>query len=68
MRLTDTPSAEMHPSHKMQDIVADIWAENNTIVFRVTLHAQSAEIAEDYLHKVYPNISTIYCYVEGADQ
>lgn len=59
------PASEMHPSHGMIDYIADVWAEDDTVVFRVSLHAQSYEIAEDYLRKVYPNISTLYLY-EGT--
>lgn len=58
---------DFHPSFNFIRIRASIYVMNNTMHFEVTLNAVSTEVAEAYLRRVYPDISTIYVYEEAEE-
>ena len=55
-------NANFHPAHNMKPIRADVWAEEKGIMFVLELHATSLETAEDYIRRIYPDITSIYVY------
>lgn len=56
-----------HPSYNFIRIKASIYVMDDTMHFVVTLNAISTEVAEAYLRRVYPDISTIYVYEEEEE-
>lgn len=55
-----SPDDLVNPAYGFTAYKAEIWAENNTIMFHVELNAHSPEAAEAYCRSTYPNINDIY--------